>query len=133
MSRNVVLMLTYRPGVEPCESHIRDFTVAWASFAKGKGLGPMVRCQLVVGRTGRAWWEVFVSVPGGVSIPHADKSGWWPYGATATHWVRWGRQVADSSVVCPDGLSSATVDRHCDPSSKPGRLEDLTLGASRNG
>lgn len=88
-----MVTLTYRPGVEWSPRHVSSYLKAVREWARrgGKGRKPF-RLRYVwvleLTKAGRPHYHVLFWLPRGVTMPKADRRGWWPHGFTKSEWAR---------------------------------------------
>lgn len=84
--RPAMVTLTYRPGVEWCPSHVRDFLQRVRVWANRKGFALRYVWVAELQQRGAVHYHVVLWLP--FAMPKADKRGWWPHGSTKSEWAR---------------------------------------------
>jgi hypothetical protein len=86
--RAAMVTLTYREDAEWAPRHIADYTKAVREWARRQGYRLRYVWVLELTKRGRPHYHCLFWLPRGVSMPKADKRGWWPHGHTRTEWAR---------------------------------------------
>ena len=84
-----MVTLTYRDDVEWTPKQVTGYLKAvreWYRRKHGQALRYVWVLELT--KRGRPHYHVLFWLPKGVSMPKADKRGWWPWGFTKTEWAR---------------------------------------------
>ncbi|WP_342315421.1 hypothetical protein [Lysobacter sp. FW306-1B-D06B] len=79
-----LLTLTYRRDAAPTREDIHVFAAHLHRWAEEQGIEAKAHTAgMELSRHGVYFFHVYVQLPAGVRMPHADKAGWWPHGVTA--------------------------------------------------
>jgi hypothetical protein len=86
----LMVTLTYRPEDDWCPKQIALYLKRIRDWLSRKRPGSPFRYVWVFELTkmGRPHYHVLFWLPKGLTMPKADKRGWWPHGMTKTEWAR---------------------------------------------
>lgn len=87
-TRGCMVTLTYREGVEWDGAQISRYIRHVREWMKRKGHSFRYVWVFELTKRGRPHYHVLVWMPKGLTMPKADKRGWWPHGMTRTEWAR---------------------------------------------
>ena len=83
-----MVTLTYRDDVEWDKRHISTYIDHVRKWAKRRGHQVRYVWVMELTKRGRPHYHVVWWLPKGVSMPMADKQGWWKHGMTNSVWAR---------------------------------------------
>lgn len=83
-----MVTLTYRDDVEWDSRHISSYLHCVRQWAKRRGYQVRYVWVMELTKRGRPHYHVVFWLPKGVSMPMADKQGWWKHGMTNSVWAR---------------------------------------------
>lgn len=83
-----MVTLTYRDDVEWDKRHISSYLHCVRQWAKRRGHVVRYVWVMELTKRGRPHYHVVFWLPKGVSMPMADKQGWWKNGMTNSVWAR---------------------------------------------
>jgi len=83
-----MVTLTYRPDVEWSPRQVSGYLKCVREWARRKGIFVHYVWVLELTKKGRPHYHVLFWLPKGVSMPKADKQGWWKHGMTKSEWAR---------------------------------------------
>lgn len=86
----LMVTLTYRPEDDWCPKQIARYLGRIKEWMKRKRPGLPFRYVWVfeLTKAGRPHYHCLFWMPKGLTMPKADKRGWWPHGSTKTEWAR---------------------------------------------
>jgi len=87
-SRAVMVTLTYRDDDDWHPKDISTYIAAVKKYFSRKGHSFRYVWVFELTKRGRPHYHVLVWMPRGMTMPKADKRGWWPHGLTRTEWAR---------------------------------------------
>lgn len=82
-----MVTLTYRPGVDWHKTHMSaymDHVRKWHMRRTGRELKYVWVAEIQTLTRGVIHYHVLYFMPKGITMPKADKQGWWPHGSTRT-------------------------------------------------
>lgn len=82
-----MVTLTYREDVEWSPRQVSSYLKCVREWARRKGIFVHYVWVLELTKRGRPHYHVLFWLPKGVSMPKADKQGWWKNGMTKTEWA----------------------------------------------
>lgn len=103
-----MVTLTYRDDVEWDSRHISSYLHCVRQWAKRRGHQVRYVWVMELTKRGRPHYHVVFWLPKGVSMPMADKQGWWKNGLTNSLWVR--KPVGYIAKYASKGLSYTSPD-----------------------
>lgn len=83
-----MVTLTYAPHVDWSPRQISGYLKCVREWARRKGIFVHYVWVLELTKKGRPHYHVLFWLPKGVSMPKADKQGWWRHGMTKSEWAR---------------------------------------------
>ncbi|EIT4971290.1 hypothetical protein L2H77_005335, partial [Escherichia coli] len=83
-----MVTLTYAPDVEWSPRQVSNYLKCVREWARRKGIFIHYVWVLELTKKGRPHYHVLFWLPKGVSMPKADKQGWWKHGMTKSEWAR---------------------------------------------
>ena len=83
-----MVTLTYRPDVDWSPRQVSNYLKCVREWARRKGIFIHYVWVLELTKKGRPHYHVLFWLPKGVSMPKADKRGWWKHGMTKSEWAR---------------------------------------------
>ena len=83
-----MVTLTYRPDVDWSPRQVSNYLKCVREWARRKGIFIHYVWVLELTKKGRPHYHVLFWLPKGVSMPKADKQGWWKHGMTKSEWAR---------------------------------------------
>lgn len=91
-----MVTLTYRDGVAWEGRHVSEYLKRLREWARWRGFKPSYAWVAEIQEQRQAagsashcvHYHVLVWLPKGLTMPKADKIGWWPHGMTRTEWAR---------------------------------------------
>lgn len=86
--RGAFVTLTYREDAEWSPDQISGYINAVKLYLRRRGLPARYVWVLELTKRGRPHYHVLWWLPKGVTLPKADKRGWWRHGMTKTEWAR---------------------------------------------
>ena len=86
--KTAMVTLTYRDDVPWTARQVTSYIKCVMSWARRRGLSIHYVWVLELTKKGRPHYHVMWWLPKGVSMPKADKQGWWPHGYTKSEWAR---------------------------------------------
>lgn len=87
-SKPLMVTLTYRPEVEWQADHIATYIRHVRQWLKRKGHACRYVWVFELTKAGRPHYHALFWLPRGLTMPKADKRGWWKHGITRTEWAR---------------------------------------------
>lgn len=87
-SKPCMVTLTYREGVEWSADHLSPYIRHVRQWMKRKGHVFRYVWVFELTKRGRPHYHLLCWMPKGLTMPKADKRGWWPWGMTRTEWAR---------------------------------------------
>lgn len=87
-SKALMVTLTYRDSVDWDASQMSRYIKHVREWLKRKGHPFRYTWVFELTKRGRPHYHVLVWLPKGLTMPKADKRGWWPHGMTRTEWAR---------------------------------------------
>lgn len=87
-SKPLMVTLTYRPGVDWNAKQIASYLTNVRNWLSRKGHICRYVWVFELTKAGRPHYHVLFWLPRGLTMPKADKRGWWPNGLTRTEWAR---------------------------------------------
>jgi len=87
-SKALMVTLTYRESVEWHSEQMSRYIKHVREWLKRKGHPFRYTWVFELTKRGRPHYHVLVWLPKGLTMPKADKRGWWPHGMTRTEWAR---------------------------------------------
>lgn len=82
-----MVTLTYRPDVDWSPRQVSNYLKCVREWARRKGIFVHYVWVLELTKKGRPHYHVLFWLPKGVSMPKADKQGWWKHGMTNSQWA----------------------------------------------
>ena len=82
-----MVTLTYRPDVDWSPRQVSNYLKCVREWARRKGIFIHYVWVLELTKRGRPHYHVLFWLPKGVSMPKADKQGWWKHGMTRSEWA----------------------------------------------
>lgn len=82
-----MVTLTYAPNVEWSPRQVSNYLKCVREWARRKGIFIHYVWVLELTKKGRPHYHVLFWLPKGVSMPKADKQGWWKHGMTRSEWA----------------------------------------------
>lgn len=82
-----MVTLTYRDDVEWSPRQVSNYLKCVREWARRKGIFVHYVWVLELTKKGRPHYHVLFWLPKGVSMPKADKRGWWKHGMTRSEWA----------------------------------------------
>ena len=86
--KSAMVTLTYRPDVDWSPRQVSNYLKCVREWARRKGIFIHYVWVLELTKKGRPHYHVLFWLPKGVSMPKADKQGWWKHGMTKSEWAR---------------------------------------------
>lgn len=86
--RVAFITLTYRPSSEWNRRHVSEFLDCCRSWLGRRGAALSYEWKAELTKAGVVHYHVLVWLPRGLSLPKADKTGWWSHGFTRMEWAR---------------------------------------------
>jgi len=84
----LMVTLTYRPDVEWNARQITHYLKCVRMWLSRKGLPCRYVWVFELTKAGRPHYHVLFWLPKGITMPKADKRGWWSHGMTRTEWAK---------------------------------------------
>ena len=82
-----MVTLTYRDDVDWSPRQVSNYLKCVREWARRKGIFIHYVWVLELTKRGRPHYHVLFWLPKGVSMPKADKQGWWKHGMTRSEWA----------------------------------------------
>ena len=82
-----MVTLTYREDVEWSPRQVSGYLKCVREWARRKAIFLHYVWVLELTKRGRPHYHVLFWLPKGVSMPKADKQGWWKHGMTRSEWA----------------------------------------------
>ena len=86
--RCVFVTLTYRPGAVWSPSDVRDYVQRVRSWLERRGESARYVWTVETTKAGVPHYHLLVWLRLGLTLPFADKRGWWPHGMSNQVWAR---------------------------------------------
>lgn len=86
--RAAMVTLTYRPEDDWNPRQIAAYVTRVREWMRRRGIPARYVWVLELTKAGRPHYHVLWWLPKGVTMPKADKRGWWPHGMTRSEWAR---------------------------------------------
>lgn len=86
--RVVFVTLTYRPDAQWAGSHVRDYLQRVRSWIERRGDTARYVWTIETTAAGVPHYHALVWLRRGLTLPFADKRGWWPHGMSNQVWAR---------------------------------------------
>lgn len=86
--KTAMVTLTYRDDVVWTAKQVTSYIKCVREWARRKGITVHYVWVLELTKKGRPHYHVMWWLPKGVSMPKADKQGWWKHGFTKSEWAR---------------------------------------------
>lgn len=103
--KTAMVTLTYRDGVPWTAKQVTGYIKCVREWARRKGIPVHYVWVLELTKKGRPHYHVMWWLPKGVTMPKADKQGWWKHGFTKSEWAR-----SPVGYLCK--YTSKGIDRH---------------------
>lgn len=87
-SKAVMVTLTYRDDDDWYAKDISTYIASVKKYFERKGHAFRYVWVFELTKRGRPHYHVLIWMPKGMTMPKADKRGWWPHGLTRTEWAR---------------------------------------------
>lgn len=84
----VMVTLTYRPETEWSPKHFTGFAKCLRAWAARRSIPCRYVWVMELTKAGKPHYHALVWVPKGITLPKADKQGWWPHGWSRTERAR---------------------------------------------
>lgn len=85
--KSAMVTLTYRQDVEWSPRQVSNYLKCVREWARRKGIFIHYVWVLELTKKGRPHYHVLFWLPKGISMPKADKQGWWKHGMTKSEWA----------------------------------------------
>lgn len=108
-----MVTLTYRDDVDWDSRHVSSYIDSVRKWAKRRGIQVRYVWVMELTKRGRPHYHILWWLPKGVTMPMADKQGWWKHGFTNSVWAR--KPVGYIAKYASKGLSFDNGDVHSLP------------------